>query len=140
MVSEFEIVRENVSSIKPTMGELLIEGEHFCWSLELPFLNNIPGRSCIPVGAYRVIFSLSTRFRRDMPRLIGVPGRVGILIHPGNDEHDTEGCILLGDTRIDGKVLHSRDAFARFLEWFASYGNAATVTIRNAPVAVPEAA
>jgi hypothetical protein len=130
----FQIVRECVSPVEPTMGELLIEGEHFSWTLELPFLNNIPGKSCIPVGTYRVVSSLSVRFKREMPRLIGVPGRVGILIHPGNVEADTEGCILLGETRIDGEVRHSRDAFERFVEWFATCGNQATVMISNASV------
>jgi Family of unknown function (DUF5675) len=126
-----EIVRAPGSSIAPTLGEMLVGGAHFCWTLELPWLNNLPGKSCIPVGQYQVILSLSTRFAREMPRLIGVPARLGILIHPGNTEHDTEGCILLGETQADGEVLHSRDAFARFLAWFASVGNTATVTIRN---------
>ena len=88
--STLELVRDGVSSVAPTTGELLLEGEHFAYTLELPWLGNLPGQSCIPCGSYRVILSLSTRFKRDMPRLIGVPGRLGILIHPGNTDHDTE--------------------------------------------------
>lgn len=126
----FEIVRERMSPAAPTTGELLVEGEHFCWTLELPWRDNAPGISCIPLGAYGVFMTLSTRFKREMPRLIGVPGRLGVLIHSGNTDHDTEGCILVGNRRDDGIVYESRDAFARFMEWFGSVGHRATVTVR----------
>jgi hypothetical protein len=130
-VGVFEIARDTVSSLSPTTGELLVEGEHFCWTLELPWLQNTPGKSCIPTGSYRVLLTLSVRFGREMPRLIGVPKRTGILIHPGNTEEDTEGCILLGDKLIRDDVLNSRIAFDRFLVWFESVGNEAQVNIRN---------
>jgi hypothetical protein len=130
--STLELVRDAVSSVAPTTGELLLEGEHFCYTLELPWLDNLPDKSCIPRGSYRVILSLSTRFKREMPRLIGVPGRLGILIHPGNTDHDTEGCILLGDLRDGPVLLKSRDAFDRFMTWFQSVGNLTELTIRNA--------
>lgn len=130
MAGELEIVRDAVSSVAPTLGELLIEGEHQCWTLELPWLQNLQGKSCIPVGTYKVISSLSTRFRREMPRLLGVPGRTGILFHSGNTDEDTEGCILLGNRRAGENLIGSRDAFDRFTEWFQSVGNEAQVTIR----------
>ena len=130
--STLELVRDGVSSVAPTTGELLLEGEHFAYTLELPWLGNLPGQSCIPCGSYRVILSLSTRFKRDMPRLIGVPGRLGILIHPGNTDHDTEGCILLGDLRDGPVLLQSRDAFDHFMAWFQSVGNTTELTVRNA--------
>lgn len=126
----FEIVRERMVAAAPTTGELLVEGEHFCWTLELPWRDNTPGVSCIPRGAYSVFMTLSTRFKREMPRLIGVPGRLGILIHSGNTDHDTEGCILVGNRRDDGVLYDSRTAFERFREWFGSVGNRAMVTVR----------
>src|ERR1035441_7794738 len=118
--TNLDLYRQGISSVEPTIGELQVEGVHFCWTLELPWLNNLAGKSCIPTGTYRVEFVLSTRFKRDMPRLLDVPDRAGILIHPGNVEADTEGCILLGDTRSGECVLESRPAFDRFLQWFAS--------------------
>ncbi len=45
----------------------------------------------------------------------GVPGHSGILIHPGNTEAASEGCILVGDSRKDMTITGSRDAFQRFL-------------------------
>lgn len=119
-----------MTSTAPTTGELLVEGEHFMWTLELPWRGNQSGVSCIPTGAYSVFLTLSTRFKREMPRLIGVPSRLGILIHPGNTDHDTEGCILVGNRRDDGVLYESRAAFGRFLDWFASVGNRAMVTVR----------
>jgi hypothetical protein len=81
--------------------------------------------------------TLSTRYMKQMPRLLDVPGRAGILIHPGNTHKDTEGCILVGDERTADTILKSRQAFGHFLAWFASVGNEATVTIRNAPTPSP---
>lgn len=46
-----------------------------------------------------------------------VPGHTEILIHPGNTEGDSEGCILLGLARQENvEVLHSKDAFKMFME------------------------
>ena len=126
---QFSIVRQNMSETVPTMGELLVEGEHLCFTLEDPWLDNEPFKSCIPTGTYGVVLTLSTRFGREMPRLLGVPGRLGILVHSGNTDADTEGCILVGDRRLGQDLLNSRIAFERFLNWFASVGNEAQVTI-----------
>ena len=132
-----EVVRENVSSIAPTMGEMLVEGEHLCYTLEDPWLNNEVDKSCIPVGTYGIVLTLSTRFGGEMPRLIGVPGRLGILIHPGNTDLDTTGCILVVDKRLGEDLLNSRRAFEGFLTWFASVGNEASVVISVSTSAPP---
>lgn len=108
-----------------------VDGKHFCYTLEDPWKNNEPFVSCIPEGAYGLILSISVRFGREMPRLIGVPGRFGILIHPGNTDADTEGCILVGEKRIGADLLRSRAAFTRFLEWFSGAGNECSIVIRN---------
>lgn len=81
-----------------------------CFTCELPWLNNEPDKSCIPAGTYQVI-KHSTAAHPHTWELLGVPGRSGILIHNGNTEKDSLGCIVVGNrtSEIDGlpAVLNS---------------------------------
>lgn len=67
----------------------------FC-AAEDDWLNNAPGKSCIPAGSY-------TCRRGRFPRMgetfeiTNVPGRSAILIHSGNTEEDVQGCVLVGE-------------------------------------------
>jgi hypothetical protein len=56
------------------------------------------GGTAIPTGRYRVLVTMSARFKRMLPLLVGVPGYSGIRIHPGNRHVDTDGCLLPGKT------------------------------------------
>ena len=47
-----------------------------------------------------------------MPRLLGVPGFDGILIHPGSTALDSYGCVLVGKNTKKGTVTSSRDTFS----------------------------
>jgi len=136
----FQVVRRPEVPGLETFGELLIEGLHFCYTLERPWLNDEPDVSCIPIGTYEVRMEWSPSWERMMPHLQNVPGRSGILIHPLNWVRQTEGCIGVGDS-ISGDMLQkSDDADDRFLAWFASVGNEANVTISYQPVAQPAVA
>jgi hypothetical protein len=107
-MSDF-ILQRGISTMKTTPGELSLDGNHLCWTLEPP--KNNPGRPvCIPAGRYGIEMAWSTRFQMDTPHLQNVPGRTFIEIHPLNDEHlvtmpdgsthwTTEGCIGPGLTR-----------------------------------------
>ena len=82
-----------------TVGTLHICTKNLVWScktLELPWKNNIPNESCIPVGTYRCERVKSEKFGETFI-LTDVPGRSGILFHCGNTvPKDTRGCILIG--------------------------------------------
>lgn len=95
-----------------TIGKLYVDGQYFCDTLEdkvrdLSSEKKIPGKTAIPAGSYEIIVNVSPRFGRKLPRLLNVPGFEGILIHRGNSPEDTAGCILVGENKVRGKVIHS---------------------------------
>jgi Family of unknown function (DUF5675) len=71
-----------------------------CKTLELPYLGNRTLISCIPKGTYEVKKHNSPTFGKCF-KLFDVPGRTDILIHKGNFNKDTKGCILVGKDFID---------------------------------------
>jgi len=96
-----------------THGELFIDGVYFCETLEDEERNvKIAGITAIPDGIYRIILNKSPRFKRVLPRLINVPNFSGVLMHPGNDADDTEGCILVGrKSEKDNFISNSKVTF-----------------------------
>ena len=100
-----------------TIGELLIEGEWFCFTLEdVERPEKIPGETAIPTGRYKVIITHSQRFDRDLPLLVDVPGFTGVRIHAGNTEADTRGCILVGKRTLENAIGESRAALEALME------------------------
>lgn len=111
-----------------TFGKLYVDGSHECETLEDQDRmleeggTKVYGETCIPRGKYLVIVDYSQRFKKDLPRLLNVPGFEGIRIHPGNTVADTLGCILVGMRRIGNQVQQSRLAFdALFQKLEAAY-------------------
>lgn len=109
---------------KYTIGKLYIDGEYFCDTIEdtdrgltqtmtdaQVKSKKVYGQTAIPTGTYRVIISYSNKFKRQMPLLLNVPGFLGIRIHSGNTEKDTEGCLIVGKNKIVGKVIESKDTY-----------------------------
>lgn len=56
----------------------------------------VKAETAIPSGRYTVARTWSPKYQRMMMLLANVPGFQGIRIHAGNDDDDTEGCILPG--------------------------------------------
>lgn len=109
---------------KYTIGKLYIDGEYFCDTIEDTDRGltqtmtdtqikskKVHGQTAIPTGTYRVIISYSNKFKRQMPLLLNVPGFLGIRIHSGNTEKDTEGCLIVGKNKVVGKVIESKDTY-----------------------------
>jgi hypothetical protein len=95
-----------------TIGELTIDGKFECYTLEDKERDvKIKRETAIPKGTYKVIINQSNRFKKLLPLLINVPNFEGIRIHPGNSNHDTEGCILVGMNRSVDYITKSRKAF-----------------------------
>tara|TARA_R110001599_G_scaffold216023_1_gene414316 strand:+ start:255 stop:665 length:411 start_codon:yes stop_codon:yes gene_type:complete len=82
-----------------TIGELFLNGERMCDTLELPWKDNNRNISCIPEGVYKVRLRLPRESAtRDYLHLLiqDVPNRKWCLVHRGNTAKDTSGCILVG--------------------------------------------
>lgn len=110
------LLRTTVSDSEPQVGMLLINGQPKFLTLELPYRNNEHNISCIPLGKYKAKKVHSARFGTTF-EITGVPNRDAILIHPGNDEKDTQGCVLIGERLVDSNFISgSRTAFQRFME------------------------
>ena len=96
-----------------TIGVLMVDGEKFSDTLEdkvrdLKSEKKVYGETAIPAGKYKVVMSMSSKFKRVMPYLENVPQFTGIMIHPGNTIKDTLGCILVGENKRKGQLVNSR--------------------------------
>lgn len=97
---------------KCTQGVLVDEkGIAICLTLENPWIDNKVRVSCIPTGLYNCEKVVSPKFG-NVYEVSPVEGRSHILIHSGNIERHTKGCILLGSSfgylRGEPAVLSSR--------------------------------
>ena len=124
-----------------TIGKLYINGQYFCDTLEdtdrgltqgmsLQEISKIKvkDKTAIPTGIYSITLNIiSPKFGAKafykananggkIPRLQNVPGYEGILIHCGNTDADTSGCILVGENREVGKVLNSQATFRKLYQ------------------------
>lgn len=99
-----------------TLGEMSIDGEFCFYTCEDAVRDKkIKGETAIPYGIYEVVLTWSNRFQKVLPLLKDVPNFEGIRIHSGNTKEDTEGCILVGLTRLTHGVGRSRDAMAKLM-------------------------
>ena len=92
------LIRDTFSE-QSTIGELFLNGERMCDTLENPWKDNQRNISCIPEGEYKVRLRLARESAtRDYLHLLvqDVPDRDWILFHRGNSAKDTSGCILVG--------------------------------------------
>jgi hypothetical protein len=98
---------------------LYIDGKYFCDTCEdkVRDMNKngvfdeekkVYGETAIPYGTYKVILSMSNRFKRVLPLLLDVPEFSGVRMHSGNTAKDSLGCIIVGENKQVGKVLNSR--------------------------------
>lgn len=82
-------------------------GTVICYTIERPWLGNHPDVSCIPDGVYKCEPHIKSNNGQECWLLQNVPNRSGILIHTGNTDDDSEGCIIIGLMYNDEGVLES---------------------------------
>lgn len=88
-----------------TIGKLTVAGTLFqCDTLELPWRNNLKGKSCITADTYKAWVWYSPHFKRNVIRLEDKNDRSDCLIHPANFAGDEDageftqvhGCTAVG--------------------------------------------
>ena len=70
-------------------------------SLERGWKNNQSRISCIPEGVYDLVLEYSSRFKKDLWEIYGVPGRSECKFHAANYWYQLNGCIALGNKHKD---------------------------------------
>lgn len=123
-----------------TIGKLYIDNVYFCDTIEDTDRGldqsmtkqqvrsiKIPGKTAIPTGTYKIDMNIvSPKFgskpfykqicNGKLPRLMEVVGYQGVLIHAGNTERDTDGCLLVGKNKKVGMVLESKETFEKLVK------------------------
>lgn len=104
-------------------GTLSLDAQQLCLTLEDPV-------ELIVAGTYPIMLHYSFKFRMLLPEIMGVAGRSDILMHPGNTELDTRGCILPGNYKVgDDTVAESRDALGRILQRWRAWNDGTIVVV-----------
>lgn len=126
------LLKRETFSDTSTIGRLFIDGNFFCYTLEdkdrglndsMNILTikakKIFGVTAIPQGKYRLIVSMSNRFKRLLPEILNVKGYEGIRMHRGNYAGDSSGCIIVAAKKGIDAVFESTAteiALVRLLE------------------------
>ena len=111
-----------------TIGKLYINDVYFCDVIEdkdRGITQNTPiseikkikvcGETAIPYGTYKVKITYSPKFKRNLPLIENVPGFEGVRIHSGNTEKDSAGCLIVGENKVKGKVINSKQTFEKLM-------------------------
>ena len=99
-----------------------------------------PNETAIPTGTYEVTLDIfSPKFGNKpfykktcngkLPRILNVKGFDGVLIHCGNTNLDTSGCVLVGRNLEKGKVLKSQETFEKLYKILKENKNNLTIKI-----------
>ena len=113
------VLQREILSDESTIGVLLIDGEHFCFTLEDVVRPKgspkVYGKTAIPEGRYRVVITMSNRFKKLLPLLVDVPQFVGIRIHSLNTALESDGCIGVGLQKGVNSIGRSRAAMEKLM-------------------------
>lgn len=128
------VVKRTYRGPNYTIGHLYVNDKYFCDTIEDVdrgltqgmskieiAKKKVKGQTCIPYGTYLVTMNVVSPKYSDykkypyaimvngkMPRILNVPGFEGILIHPGSTALDTDGCLVVGENKVKGKVINSQ--------------------------------
>ena len=118
------ILRDTFTDIS-TIGNLYLDGEWLCDTLELPYRDNQRNISCIPAGQYKVrLRTARESATKDYLHLLveDVPDRSLVLFHVGNKSSDSRGCVLVGIGTEQDFVKNSRLAMELLVKEILNLG------------------
>ena len=118
------ILRDTFTEVS-TIGNLYLDGEWLCDTLENPYLDNQRNISCIPEGQYKVrLRTARESATKEYLHLLveEVPDRSLILFHAGNSAKDTRGCVLVGIGTEQDYVKNSRLAMELLMKEILNLG------------------
>lgn len=118
-------VRRIKSNLDATLSAVFVNDEFQCFGLEDEYREDkIPAETRIPQGVYDIRlrtvggfhgrYSKKFDFHEGMLELVDVPNFKYVLIHIGNTDEDTAGCLLVGQGANSGSELsltNSRKAY-----------------------------
>ena len=114
-----------------TNGMLFVDGIFECYTLEDQYQAvKVMYETCIPEGTYNIEFRRTGGFHEKYKKRYGnahygmlhlqdVPNFTYILIHAGNTDEHTSGCLIVGETQQDldisddGFIGHSGKAYSK---------------------------
>ena len=114
-----------------TNGMLFVDGIFECYTLEDQYQAvKVMHETCIPEGTYNIEFRRTGGFHEKYKKRYGnahygmlhlqdVPNFTYILIHAGNTDEHTSGCLIVGETQQDldisddGFIGHSGKAYSK---------------------------
>jgi hypothetical protein len=135
---ELNVLRYNVGE-DSTNGLLFIDEDFACFTLEDEARDvKVHGETCIPDGVYKIKLRTEGGFHerykirfkdthKGMLHVCDVPGFSHILIHCGNTDEHTAGCLLVGDSqennniKKNGFVGSSKNAYLRIYKKISSH-------------------
>lgn len=111
-----------------TIGVLFVDGVFNCFTLEDEYRKTkVKHETRVPAGTYdialrteggfnhRYMARYGKDFHKGMLQVMDVPNFEYILIHTGNTDEHTSGCLLVGNTCDEnGIVGRSREAYTEF--------------------------
>ena len=134
-------IKRTITRNNYTLGELYIDGQFFCSTLEDKDRGltqsmsveqiksmKVPGETAIPKGTYKVTLDVvSPKFSKypfymevcegKLPRLIDVKGYEGVLIHVADGiKRDAllQGCIGIGNLSSEEYLINGKQVFTEF--------------------------
>ena len=134
-------IKRTITRNNYTLGELYIDGQFFCstledrdrgltqsMSVEQIKSMKVPGETAIPKGTYKVTLDVvSPKFSKypfymevcegKLPRLIDVKGYEGVLIHVADGiKRDAllQGCIGIGNLSSEEYLINGKQVFTEF--------------------------